>query len=96
MGAGVLSLDPGTWPEVVVKIGLGGTIALMLALGLAIGLATRGPEWIRAIGNVIDTIATAYRENKRINFEIGRNKQKLEKQIKDMKVNGAATEGNEK
>lgn len=95
MAAGVLGLDPSTWPEAVIKIGLGGTIALILALGFAIGIAMRGPEWLKALGYIIETIATAHRENKRVNFEIGRNKQKLEKQITDMKISRAAQEGND-
>lgn len=70
-------IDPGSWPEVAQKIGLGGAVVLILALGLGIGLATRGPEFVKAFNVFLDTILTHMRESKRINAQIRKDKEQL-------------------
>jgi hypothetical protein len=55
-------------------IGVGGTIAILLALGLAVLLATRGDK-------IINTILAHSRETKRINAEIERNRLLLDKRL---------------
>jgi hypothetical protein len=74
-------LDPGDWPQVAEKFGLGGALALMVGLGLSIGLATRGPEWIREFKNCLEVILQYINERKRINYIIEENKRHLNRQI---------------
>jgi uncharacterized membrane protein len=54
------SLDPKPWLDAVERIGLGSVILIIFALGIAIGFATRGPEWIRAISQMVEMVL-AYR-----------------------------------
>lgn len=77
MGATSAILDPGQWPEAVQHLGLVPTIALILALGVGIGLATRAPELIRAVGYVLDVILTKRNESRRIDDLARRNQDVL-------------------
>jgi hypothetical protein len=77
-------LDPGAWPQVAEKLGLGGALALMTGIGLSIGLATRGPEWIREFKNCLEVILTYFNERKRINYIIEENKRIINRQIDNL------------
>lgn len=70
-------IDAGQWADVAQRIGLGGAVVLVLAIGLAIGFATRGPEFLKALNGVLETILSHRRESKRITEELRRDRERL-------------------
>lgn len=89
-------IDAGVWPEVAQKLGLGGAVVLILAIGVAVGLATRGPEWIKALGAGLDTILTHRRESRRIKEMLKREHEVLgaefrQKGIERVRATGEST-----
>lgn len=91
-------LEPRQWLDsaerLVEQVGLFGTCVLILVVGLAIGLATRGPGIISGVSSILSVILTHKRERTRINDRIARENRKLDgeltKKIEKQKKRGDA------
>jgi hypothetical protein len=67
MPSNPVQLDPGPWLKAAEQLGLGGALLLLVTLAFAIGIATRGPEWIRAATGALDVVLRHMREIRRVN-----------------------------
>ncbi|WP_157080904.1 hypothetical protein [Methylobacterium variabile] len=76
-------IDAGQWADVAQRIGLGGAVTLILTIGLAIGLATRGPEFLKALNGFLETILAHRRESRRITEELERDRKRLEVEFEE-------------
>ncbi len=86
MGKSVLP-DPGPWVASVEHIGLGGTVILILALCIGISIIFRGPAYIKACNEVLQTCLKYSKEKKRIPNKIKGKKANLDSALSARKRN---------
>jgi hypothetical protein len=87
MGKSVLP-EPGPWIDAVDRIGLGGVVILILALGVGISIPFRGPAYIDAINRVLQTFLKHSREKKRVPQKVKDKQQNLKAALSARKRNG--------
>lgn len=88
MGKGALP-DPGPWVDAAERIGLGGTVILILALGLSVSFIFRGPAYLNAINEITKTILKYRKERKRIPEKIKNKQRNLNAALSARKRNGS-------
>lgn len=70
MNSKLVSIDPGGWVDAVERIGLGGTVILILTLFVGTAFIVRGPALLNSLNGILSTILKHQRENKRIQSKI--------------------------
>jgi hypothetical protein len=88
----VVQIEPGGWIDAAERIGLGGALLLILALGLATAFVTRGPGLINALNGVLDTILKHQRKKKWIDAKIAEKQQNLKRAIETAQRKGKSGE----
>jgi len=81
-------VEPGPWVDAVERIGLGGTVVLILALFAGTAFLLRGPALLNSVNGIINTILKHRRENKRINEKIASKQANLKTALEARKRNG--------
>ena len=88
MGKSLVTVEPGGWIESVERIGLGGSILLILALSVGMAFIIRGPALIGALNRILNTILKHQRDKKRIAARIEDKKANLKTALDARKRNG--------
>jgi len=92
MGKGTLNVEPGGWVDSVERIGLGGTVVLILALCAGTAFIVRGPALLNSLNNIINTILKHQREKKRIAEKIKGKQKNLNSALSARRRNGGGAE----
>jgi hypothetical protein len=87
MGKGALP-DAGPWIDSVERIGLGGTLIVILVLGFAISLIFRGPGYLLAINELLKTVLKYRSEKKRVPEKVKSKQDNLKAALSARKRNG--------
>lgn len=87
MGNSVLP-EPGPWVSAVKDIGLGGTVILILALGLGASFIFRGPAYVKAFNEVLKTCLKYSKEKKRVPRKVEGKKSNLDAALSARRRNG--------
>lgn len=77
-----VSIDPGSWPDVVERIGLGGALLLILALAFGTAFIFQGPAIIQAFNRTVEIILIHKRKSKRVAEKVGQKQTSTGRTIK--------------
>lgn len=87
MGKGVLP-EAGPWIDAVERIGLGGTVVIILALGLAVSVIFKGPAYLAAVNEITKTILKYRIDRAKIPAKIKGKQENLRAALSARKRNG--------
>jgi hypothetical protein len=80
--------DPGPWIGAVERIGIANTVALILALGIAVSMVFRGPAYVHALNEIYKTYLRYKKEKQRLPAKIKGKQANLNAALAARKRNG--------